>query len=85
MGVRGEALDLLRDGLLPREIAEYQGVTLATILGYLDQLVGRGDLRRSDILFSVQKGRVRLVAKGYPRDNKKKLSATSRRRPGTCC
>lgn len=55
MGVREEALDLLHDGLSPREIAEHQGVTLATILGYLDQLVGRGDLRRSDILFSVQK------------------------------
>lgn len=55
MGVREEALDLLRSGLSPKEIAKRQGVTLATILGYLDQLVGRGDVRRSDILFSVQK------------------------------
>jgi len=55
MAVREEALDLLHDGLSPKEIAEHQRVTLATILGYLDQLVGRGDLRRSDILFSVKK------------------------------
>lgn len=48
-------MDLLRSGLSPKEIAKRQGVTLATILGYLDQLVGRGDVRRSDILFSVQK------------------------------
>lgn len=55
MGVREEVLGLLREGLSPKQIAERQGVTLATILGYLDQLVGRGDLRRSDILFSVPK------------------------------
>lgn len=48
-------MDLLRSGLSPKEIAKRQGVRLATILGYLDQLVGRGDVRRSDILFSVQK------------------------------
>jgi len=53
MGVREEVLQMLRNGMNPREIASERGVTLATILGYLDQLVGRGQLRRSDILFSV--------------------------------
>lgn len=55
MGKREEARDLLHNGLSPKEIADHQGVTLDTILGYLDELVGRGDLRRSDILFSVPK------------------------------
>ena len=55
MGKREEARHLLRSGLSPKEIAVKQGVSLKTILGYLDELVGRGILRRSDILFSVPK------------------------------
>lgn len=55
MGVREETLDMLRNGLSPKEITQKRGVNINTTLGYLDQLVGRGDLRRSDILFSVQK------------------------------
>jgi len=53
MGVREETLDMLRAGLSPKEISRKRGVNINTTLGYLDQLVGRGDLRRSDILFSV--------------------------------
>jgi hypothetical protein len=37
----------------PGAIRRIQGVTLVTILGYLEQGVGRGAIRRSDILFSV--------------------------------
>jgi hypothetical protein len=55
MGVREESLQLLWQGLSPKEIAHAKGVSIDTTLGYLDQLVGRGDLRRSDIFFSVPK------------------------------
>ncbi len=53
MGVREETLDMLRSGLSPKEIARQRGVSISTTLGYLDELVGRGELRRSDILFTV--------------------------------
>ena len=54
MGAREEVLRMLKEeGLSLAEIRQRRGVTLNTILGYLDQLVGRGQLRRSDIFFSV--------------------------------
>lgn len=53
MGKREDALKLLREGKSPGAIRQIQGVTLTTILGYLHELVGRGEVRRSDILFSV--------------------------------
>ncbi|MFC1988191.1 hypothetical protein ACFLVH_06640, partial [Chloroflexota bacterium] len=46
---------MLREGLSPKEITRARGVNIDTTLGYLDQLVGRGALRRSDIFFSVPK------------------------------
>lgn len=55
MGVREETLAMLREGLSPKDITRRRGVNINTTLGYLDQLVGRGDLRRSDILFAVPK------------------------------
>ena len=55
MGVREDTLKMLREGLSPKEITKARGVNINTTLGYLDQLVGRGDLRRSDIFFSVPK------------------------------
>jgi len=55
MGVREDSLKMLREGLSPKEITRARGVNINTTLGYLDQLVGRGDLRRSDIFFSVPK------------------------------
>ena len=53
MGKREDAVMLLRSGMSPGAIRQIQGVTLSTIPGYLDELVGRGTVRRSDILFSV--------------------------------
>jgi DNA-binding MarR family transcriptional regulator len=61
MGARDEALKLLREGLSPGQIARQQNVTLRTIVGYLNELVGRGQLRRSDIFFSVPIERRRQV------------------------
>lgn len=53
MAVREEVYKKLKNGMTPVEIARERGVTLNTILGYLDELVGRGWLRRSDILFTI--------------------------------
>lgn len=55
MGVREESLELLHQGLSPKEIAREKGVNIKTTLAYLDELVGRGVLRRSDIFFSIPK------------------------------
>lgn len=55
MGVREETLELLHQGLSPKEIAREKGVNIKTTLAYLDELVGRGALRRSDIFFSIPK------------------------------
>lgn len=59
LGKRDEALKLHHDGLDPIQIATQQGVSLATILGYLNDWLGRGQLRRTDILFSVDEERRR--------------------------
>lgn len=53
MGVREETLDLLRSGKSPGLIAEIKRVNPKTTLAYLDELVGRGILQRSDIFFAV--------------------------------
>ena len=53
MGVRDEVLVAIHQHTTPGDIARQRGVTVDTILDYLDQLVGSGRLRRSDILFSV--------------------------------
>lgn len=55
MGVREETLKMLREGLSPKEVSRARGVNINTTLQYLDQLVGQGQLRRSDILFTVPK------------------------------
>ncbi len=55
MGVREETLGLLREGHSPKEIARIKRVNINTTLAYLDELVGRGALRRSDIFFSISK------------------------------
>lgn len=57
MGVRDDTLRVLREGHSPGEIAKKMDVTLDTTLGYLDQWVGKGRLRRSDILLSVPASR----------------------------
>ena len=55
MGVREETTGLLREGHSPKEIARIKRVNINTTLAYLDELVGRGALRRSDIFFSISK------------------------------
>lgn len=50
---RDEAAALLRQGYDPVAIKHRMGVTLRTVLDYLDRKVGSGELRRSDVYFSM--------------------------------
>lgn len=61
MGRREEAADLLRAGHSPTEIAHQMNVTVTTVMGYLLQKVGSGEVRRSDIAFSIDRKTRRLV------------------------
>ncbi len=68
MGKRDEALTLLSKGLDPVEIANRQGVSLETIIGYLNQMIGAEKLRRSDVLFSLPRDwRSKPQCKDYQR------------------
>ena len=53
MGAREQTLELLKSGLTPAEISKRRGVALSTTLTYLNQQVGEGRLRSSDILYSI--------------------------------
>lgn len=57
MSKRDDALELLNAGLDPVAIALRQNVSLKTILSYLNEMIGGGRLRRSDVLFSLSKER----------------------------
>lgn len=50
---KDQAADLLREGLPPSEIARRVGTTPAMIMQYLCLKIGEGELRRSDIAFSL--------------------------------
>ena len=62
MGAREEVLELFRQGLDPVQISAQRGTTVQTTIGYLHQLVGRGDLRPSDVLFSMSRDRRDAIA-----------------------
>jgi hypothetical protein len=53
MAVREKTLELFKRGMTPGEISRHRGVSIQTTLPYLNELVGRGRIRRSDIYFSV--------------------------------
>lgn len=61
MGAREETLEALRDGLTS-QISRQRGVTLDTTLQYLNQMIGEGKLRRSDILFAIPRETRRAIA-----------------------
>jgi hypothetical protein len=52
MGRVDETAALLKQGRTPLDIASVLGLTLNSVLGYLDRAVGEGRIRRSDIYFS---------------------------------
>src|SRR5947207_1141724 len=53
MAKRQEAEELLRQGHGPIEVAQIQGVSTKTIVGYLSQSIGEGSLRPYQLLFSI--------------------------------
>ena len=75
MGVREETVALLQTGLTPAEIARHRGVTIQTIFGYLNEMVGRGQIRRSDILFSIPSETRTAIAAALKEDRSKNPSA----------
>jgi predicted transcriptional regulator len=50
---KDEAVQLLRQGLPPSEIAHRMGTSTAAVMQYLCLKIGEGDLRRSDLAFSI--------------------------------
>jgi len=56
MARKHEAADWLRKGYSPSRIAREMDVTVSTIMQYLYNQVGEGKIRRSDIVFSIDKG-----------------------------
>src|SRR5207302_8180482 len=53
MASREETAAFLLAGMTPGQISRVRGVTLATTLGYLRQMVGAGQIRSSDIYLSI--------------------------------
>jgi hypothetical protein len=50
---KDQAAELLRQGLPPSEIARQMGTSTAAVMQYLALKIGEGELRRSDIAFSL--------------------------------
>ena len=53
MGVREETVAFLKSGLPPSQICRHMGVTVFTTLGYLEQMIGRGEIRRSEVFYTL--------------------------------
>jgi hypothetical protein len=53
MARKDQAADLLRQGVSPSQIAAQMGTTPAVVMQYLCLKIGEGELRRSDIAFSL--------------------------------
>ena len=54
MGRPDECASLLKNGYNPREIASELGISIGSVMQYLFIKVGKGDLNRSEILFSIK-------------------------------
>ena len=55
-----EALSLLKQGMDPVEISRQMAITVTSVLDYLDRKIGAGQLRRSDVYFSIPQDRRRV-------------------------
>ena len=64
MGQPQKAAELLDAGYSPCEIASELGISPSSAKSYLYQAVGHGFIRRSDILFSIDK-KTRDITKEY--------------------
>lgn len=55
-----EAVNLLKEGYSPKEIADKWGISLKSVIQYLFIKVGGGAIKRSDILFSIDSKRRKI-------------------------
>ncbi len=55
MARKHEAVEWLRKGYSPSRIADQMEISVASVKGYLFNQVGEGNIRRSDILFSIDR------------------------------
>jgi len=69
MARRHEAVEWLRKGCSPSQIAANMGVTVATVMGYLYNQVGEGRIRRSDIVFSIDQNTRDMVEEAISQVN----------------
>ena len=58
---KDEAAQHLLSGKSPREIARTMGITIASVEQYLYTKVGEGTIKRSDILFSIERETRRVI------------------------
>jgi hypothetical protein len=55
MARKHQAADLLEQGLSPCEIAREMGISINSVTQYLCTRIGEGAIRRSDVVFSIQR------------------------------
>jgi len=55
MGRPEEAAELVSQGYTPSEIAKELGISVKSVMQYLYRAIGMGYVRRSDVLFNIQK------------------------------
>jgi hypothetical protein len=60
---RYQAAELLRNGMSPSQIAREMHIPLGAVMAYLYRMVGEGELRRSDILFTLPRGTRQQIEK----------------------
>lgn len=63
MAAADDCANLLREGRSPLEIADARGISVGSVLDYLDRAVGKALIRRSEIYFSVPSSTRELVEK----------------------
>jgi predicted transcriptional regulator len=61
MARRHEAVTLLRKGYSPIKIANRMNITISSVIQYLYQQVGEGAIKRSDIVFGIDKNLRKMV------------------------
>lgn len=78
MARKDQAAELLRQGLPPSEIARQVGTSPALIMQYLCLKIGEGELRRSDIAFSLPHDVRSAIEQAIEKTGSTSVSAISR-------
>lgn len=70
MGRPLETARLLQKGNPPSKIAEQLGISVGSVINYLETAIGRGMIRRSDIVFSIKKESRDLIEQAIDKTGK---------------